>query len=712
MHGVAMLAMVAGFRLLHPRQALLAAFWCGYLFLPPGAAPYPVPGPVFEKFSNTAVAVLVGVLFFRRHDLRQHFRPAWPDWLMLAAVALPWASLAANGFEDPVGAVRQCWSRALHWAVPYFAGRVYFADREGLHQLLRSVVWAGVVFVPFCLFEAALGPDYYLGRLLLDSGNQGNIARLGGWRPEVFMVNGGLELCAWMALATVAAAGLLAGGGRVHRWQAGVLLLTTLLCRGVYGYAVMALGLAAVWLGRGRLAAWVLAVLVAVPPAYIGARLGGGLTGEGLVQAVGLFHERGAQSLDWRFKAEGKIVHRVTGANGVWGLTGKNARQPWPDGLWLHPLVKGGWVGLGLWLAIFLLVPQGLVLRRLWGGDAGDPEGERWVWLLALLATLTVVNGLHNRIFLQAVGLMLGAAVSYVGRRRAATGPGAGGKSKRASGRPGPRGCLEQEDRMPKYISLLVAAVLSAVAVVGAEGGIPYYEREGMVVVEAEHFSGQQADGPRRWYIVNAGNDGYDAADIGPGVEPLPARPEPDRDDRHALSAGGGAYIEILPDTRRTHDDPLVVGLNFSNTPGVVAVLSYEIHFSNPGRYYVWARSLYTGGEDNGVHVGLDGEWPASGQRMQWCLGRFSWYWSGSQRTAQEHCGVPRRIYLDVGGAGWHTVQFSMREDGFEMDRWLLTTDRLFPVLNFDLGPDPAPYREPPPTAVRRATWGGVKEGG
>lgn len=37
-----------------------------------------------------------------------------------------------------------------------------------------------VAFVPFCLFEAVLGPDYYLGRLLLDSGNQGNSARLGG----------------------------------------------------------------------------------------------------------------------------------------------------------------------------------------------------------------------------------------------------------------------------------------------------------------------------------------------------------------------------------------------------------------------------------------------------------------------------------------------------------------------------------------------------
>lgn len=253
---------------------------------------------------------------------------------------------------------------------------------------------------------------------------------------------------------------------------------------------------------------------------------------------------------------------------------------------------------------------------------------------------------------------------------------------------------------------IAVACVLWA-APVCAEG-TGYYERDGMVVVEAEHFTRQQADGPRRWYVVNASNDGYDAADIGPDVELQAARPEPDLDDQHALTAGEGAYIEILPDTRRTHADPLVTGLNFSNTPGVVAVISYQVHFTNPGRYYVWARSLSTGGEDNGVHVGIDGDWPANGQRMQWCLGRFSWYWSSAQRTAQEHCGVPRRIYLDVEEAGWHTVQFSMREDGFEMDRWLMTTDRLFPVLNFDMGPDAAPYRRPP-TAVRRDSWGTIK---
>ena len=96
--------------------------------------------------------------------------------------------------------------------------------------------------------------------------------------------------------------------------------------------------------------------------------------------------------------------------------------------------------------------------------------------------------------------------------------------------------------------------------------------------------------------------------------------------------ASGGAYLEVLPDTRRTHGDKLINGQNFINEPGKMAVLSYKVHFSNPGRYYVWARTHSTGTEDNGLHVGLDGTWPESGQRMQWTAKR-TWYWDSKQKN-------------------------------------------------------------------------------
>jgi len=198
-------------------------------------------------------------------------------------------------------------------------------------------------------------------------------------------------------------------------------------------------------------------------------------------------------------------------------------------------------------------------------------------------------------------------------------------------------------------ILLLFACIVSAEVVAT--------ERNGEVVVEAESFQRQSHDEIRRWYRV------------GPETPEIP----PDGDPSHASSAAGGAYIEVLPDTRTTHDDKLIRGENFSPEPGKMAVIEYDVEFNTPGRYYVWVRAFSTGTEDNGVHVGLDGQWPESGQRMQWCEGKNEWTWGSAQRTESVHCGEPGKVWIDVPSAGVHTIMFSMREDGFEMDRWSLT---------------------------------------
>jgi hypothetical protein len=190
-----------------------------------------------------------------------------------------------------------------------------------------------------------------------------------------------------------------------------------------------------------------------------------------------------------------------------------------------------------------------------------------------------------------------------------------------------------------------------------------FEEIDGVVAVEAEHFTWQTQTDARQWYIQTARQSSAVA---------------PDGDDNHAKLASGRAYVEILPDTRRTHDDKLVNGKNFTNTPGVMGVLHYPIWFNTTGRYYVWARTFSTGSEDNGLHVGIDGQWPESGQRLQWCEGKQFWQWDSKQRTEAVHCGEPYKIYLDIEKSGLHTIMFSMREDGFEFDKFLMTTDRDF----------------------------------
>lgn len=187
-----------------------------------------------------------------------------------------------------------------------------------------------------------------------------------------------------------------------------------------------------------------------------------------------------------------------------------------------------------------------------------------------------------------------------------------------------------------------------------------FEEKEGILAVEAEHFFQQSLTDIRKWYIYSQ--------------EQQP-KLEPDIDGFHGNQASRNGYIELLPDSRENHDDKLVQEENFTNSPGAMAVLHYKVKINTPGRYYVWVRAFSTGTEDNGLHVGFDNTWPEHGQRMQWCEGKNNWTWGSRQRTKEEHCGIAKEIYLDIDEAGVHDIQFSMREDGFEFDKFILTQD-------------------------------------
>ena len=42
-----------------------------------------------------------------------------------------------------------------------------------------------------------------------------------------------------------------------------------------------------------------------------------------------------------------------------------------------------------------------------------------------------------------------------------------------------------------------------------------------------------------------------------------------------------------------------------------------NVFFYSPGKYTVWVRAFSTRAEENGLHMGIDGTWPRSGQRIQ-----------------------------------------------------------------------------------------------
>ncbi len=199
-----------------------------------------------------------------------------------------------------------------------------------------------------------------------------------------------------------------------------------------------------------------------------------------------------------------------------------------------------------------------------------------------------------------------------------------------------------------------------------------FEEHEGILAFEAEHFFKQTETDVRKWYITSSA-----------GVPDV----TPDADPDHLEGASNGAYIEVLPDTRHTHDDKLINGENFSDIPGEMAILHYNVYFNNPGRYYVWIRAYSTNSEDDSVHLGFDGEWPESGMRWRTTIDH-EWAWQNKRRyppEAKKHGSLVS--WLDVNEPGHRVLQISMREDGAELDKVILASDENFVPDGF--GPEP-----------------------
>lgn len=152
---------------------------------------------------------------------------------------------------------------------------------------------------------------------------------------------------------------------------------------------------------------------------------------------------------------------------------------------------------------------------------------------------------------------------------------------------------------------------------------------------------------------------------------------ENDPDGNHSDGAVGGAYIELLPDMRVTHDDEFGPPTAIWHEPGNGPEALYTLDFPEAGRYYVHIRAFSTGTEDNGVHVGINDTWPMSGRRMQFCTAGQGWQWSGNQRHSggAGACGAIKTIWVTVPEAGEHTIKLTPREDGFEADRVMLIKD-------------------------------------
>ena len=190
---------------------------------------------------------------------------------------------------------------------------------------------------------------------------------------------------------------------------------------------------------------------------------------------------------------------------------------------------------------------------------------------------------------------------------------------------------LRRSPRFPLNFLILLAWVVSLNGSASVAFALnPFQESAGQVAMESENYDAKIPRNGKDWNLFSGAGIPYSGA-------------------------SGNAYLQALPNT----------GTNNNNT-GYTTLspeLQYKINFTTTGTYYIWIRGLGLTGSDDSIHAGIDGTGPSSAKNIEGFPN--SWTWSKSKAGAS--------ATIVVSTAGVHTFNLWMREDGFMVDKILLT---------------------------------------
>jgi hypothetical protein len=407
--------------LLGARRGVVAALLGGWLFLPcftDGTFEVPllhgketfVPGVVL------AASLLVDGARWQRLRLRL------VDVPVLLLCLAPFGAAMANGL-GVYDAVSALFEQLMEWGAPYLLGRVYLGAPRHVEELAAALVAAALVYAPLCLWEVRMSPQLHAALYGFSTFGFGQAMRFGGFRPSVFMSHG-LMLGMFMATATLVAFWLWRTGAR--RAVLGLplgpacaaLLVTTILCKSTGAIGLLLVGGAVLEATRHvRTPALVLALL-AIPPAYCAARLGGWTAKDLVVLAGRATNAERAQSLEFRLAMEDqlsvKALERPWLGWGRWGRSriydhGRDISVT--DGLWIITLGVAGSIGL-VALGLTLAAPAVALLRSVpvgrWSHPAVAPAAA-----LTVATLLWAVDDLFNGMVTPLFPAMMGAIASF-----------------------------------------------------------------------------------------------------------------------------------------------------------------------------------------------------------------------------------------------------------------------------------------------------------
>ena len=411
-------AVLLMFMCLPPRRAVIVALIVGFLFLPVASIKFGEGIPLFNKVTATCLGVLLGSLFFD-HTRLLTFRPRWIDLPMIVWCICPFLSSIHNdlGIYDGCSAVLY---QTIDWGIPYFIGRVYFSDFDGVQELAVGIFMGGLAYVPFCLYEIRMSPQLHTMIYGFYQHDFAQTIRFGGWRPTVFMEHG-LAVGLWMAMASLLGVWLVFSGvvknilGLNAVACVVLLLITTVLCKSTGATILLATGLAVLFAGRYLRTRLVFVALLLIAPAYMAFRSSSVWDGSTIValskEWVG--PDR-AESLAFRIRNEdmlaAKAFQQPIVGWGRWGRarvydeTGRDISVT--DGFWVITLGACGILGLTT-VTLVLLLPASVLARRIPPVEWAKPQYAAPVAMGVMLGLYMIdnlSNAMINPIFILSAG--------------------------------------------------------------------------------------------------------------------------------------------------------------------------------------------------------------------------------------------------------------------------------------------------------------------
>jgi hypothetical protein len=362
------------FATLPARRAVLVSFIAGVLFMPVGGIKFPGI-PDYSRATALSILTLLAVVAFDFERLAR-FRFRLIDIGMIGfCLSAAMASLTNDlGVYD---AISSGVHETLVWGVPYFIGRLYFDDLQGIRELAMATAIGALIYIPLCLIEVRFSPQLHYWVYGYYQHQFAQTFRFGGFRPVVFMEHG-LAVGLWMAIGTVILVWYWATGAvrRLFAMPIALLVLaqigTFVLCRSLGALVLATLGLGAMFASKWIRTRIPVALLAVIPLLYITDRVSGiNMLKESVALVEPLSTER-AESFGARLDNESLLVDRameqpLLGWAG-WGrsrvLDEEGRDSAVTDGLWVITFGTCGIVGLAS-LLIWQLGPPLLVLRRI-----------------------------------------------------------------------------------------------------------------------------------------------------------------------------------------------------------------------------------------------------------------------------------------------------------------------------------------------------------